>query len=86
MAERPRRFEIVDVGASRIATCVDGDGPALVVLPSCGRDGLGDFDHFTDGIVAYGWRVLRPQPRGVAGSTGPMRGIDLEDLAGDVAV
>ena len=80
-----RHRETVAVGTARIVTCVDGTGPALVVLPSYGRDGLGDFDRFTDGIVEGGWRVLRPQPRGIAGSTGPMRGVDLRDLAADVA-
>jgi pimeloyl-ACP methyl ester carboxylesterase len=54
------------------------------VLPSYGRDGLGDFDEFTDRIAAAGWRVLRPQPR-ISGSSGPMRGLDLKALAGDVA-
>lgn len=55
------------------------------MLPSYGRDGLDDFDRFTDAIVDAGWRVLRPQPRGIAGSAGPMQGIDLKTIAGDVA-
>jgi len=85
MTHRVRITETVDVGDARIMTCVDGAGPTLVVLPSFGRDGLGDFDPFTDLFVAAGWRVLRPQPRGIAGSVGPMTGIDLKALAGDVA-
>ena len=85
MADRPRRLETVDVGDSKIVTCIDGEGPTLVMLPSYGRDGLDDFDGFTDRVVAAGWRVLRPQPRGIAGSAGPMQGIDLKALAADVA-
>jgi pimeloyl-ACP methyl ester carboxylesterase len=85
MNERRRVLESVRVGDIEIATCIEGDGPPLLVLPSYGRDGLEDFDRFTDLLVKAGWRVLRPQPRGVAGSTGPMEGVDLRDLAEDVA-
>ena len=85
MAWDSRHLETVKVGRAEIVTCIDGSGPTLVVLPSYGRDGFDDFDRFTDRIVAQGWRVLRPQPRGIAGSAGPMRGIDLKDLAGDIA-
>jgi len=38
-----------------------------------------------DRFVAAGYRVLRPQPRGIGGSTGPMSGITLHDLADDQA-
>jgi pimeloyl-ACP methyl ester carboxylesterase len=85
MSDRSHRFETVHTGNTRIVTCVDGIGPMLVVLPSYGRDGLRDFDPFTACIAATGWRVLRPQPRGVAGSTGPMQGLDLKALADDIA-
>lgn len=78
-------FETVSAKGVTIVTCIAGEGPPLVVLPSYGRDGLGDFDLFANRIVDSGWRVLRPQPRGIAGSTGPMQGIDLKILAGDVA-
>ena len=36
-------------------------------------------------MVAADWQVLRPQPRGIAGSSGPMEGVGLGDLARDVA-
>jgi pimeloyl-ACP methyl ester carboxylesterase len=85
MKERRRILEGVRVGDVEIVTCVDGGGSPLVVLPSYGRDGLEDFDCFTDLLVETGWLVLRPQPRGVAGSTGPMEGVDLRDLAEDAA-
>lgn len=85
MAGRSRRLETIRVGASDIMTCIDGSGPTLLVLPSFGRDGLEDFDRLADAVVARGWRVVRPQPRGIAGSIGPMQGVDLKDLAGDIA-
>ena len=68
-----------------IETYIDGDGPSFVILPSYGRDGGADFDDLTQHLVADGWKVLRPQPRGVAGSTGSMSGLTLHDLADDVA-
>ncbi len=70
MAGLSRRLETVTAGDAKIVTCIDGQGPTFVMLPSYGRDGLDDFDHVTDRIVAEGWRVLRPQQRG-----GPCRGL-----------
>lgn len=68
-----------------IETFVDGEGPALLIIPSFGRGSGEDFDDITARAVGAGWRVLRPQPRGVAGSAGPMEGVTLHDLARDVA-
>lgn len=62
----------------------DGQGPLVVLLPSAGRDSL-DFDDLAAALADEGFRVLRPQPRGAFGSTGPMTGITLHDLARDVA-
>ena len=76
---------MVRAAGAAIETYVEGDGPALVVLPSYGRDGGEDFDGITARLVRAGWRVLRPQPRGIAGSKGPMAGVTLHDLADDVA-
>jgi pimeloyl-ACP methyl ester carboxylesterase len=80
-----RHGEIVTTGPVSIETYIDGDGPDVVVLPSYGRDGGADFDLFTATLVDAGYRVLRPQPRGIAGSTGPMTGVGLGDLGDDIA-
>ena len=69
----------------RIETVVEGAGPAIVILPSLGRDGYEDYDRVAEDLAAKGWRVLRPQPRGIGASTGPMEGILLPALARDVA-
>jgi pimeloyl-ACP methyl ester carboxylesterase len=61
----------------------EGSGPLVVLLPGRGR-GSEDFDALASGIAAAGFRVLRPQPRGVAGSAGPMTGLTLHDFARDV--
>ncbi len=82
-----RRSEIVGVGPAAIETYVDGeDGRRdIVILPSYGRDGGDDFDPFTAVLADAGYRVLRPQPRGIAQSAGPMTGATLADLADDIA-
>jgi pimeloyl-ACP methyl ester carboxylesterase len=69
----------------RLETYVDGAGPTFVVIPSYGRGSRTDFDDLTASLAGAGWQVLRPQPRGVAGSVGPMTGLTLHDLAADVA-
>lgn len=79
-----RQRETIRYADVTIDTVVEGAGPALVMLPSLGRDGLEDFDAVAERLSA-GLLVLRPQPRGIAGSTGPMRGVSLHDLARDVA-
>jgi pimeloyl-ACP methyl ester carboxylesterase len=80
-----RQSEIVTSGAVSVETYVDGRGPAIVIVPSYGRDGGRDFDHLTATLTAAGYRVLRPQPRGVAGSSGPMTAVGFDDMARDVA-
>jgi pimeloyl-ACP methyl ester carboxylesterase len=80
-----RHSEIVTNEAVSIETYVDGDGPDVVVIPSYGRDGGADFDAFTAALVGAGYRALRPQPRGVGKSTGPMTGVVVDDLGDDIA-
>jgi pimeloyl-ACP methyl ester carboxylesterase len=58
---------------------------SLILLPSSSRDSE-DFDEISELFAAAGFRVLRPQPRGMCGSTGPMDGLTLHDYAKDVAV
>lgn len=72
-------------GALTLEVLLDGppEGPALVLLPSSLRDSR-DFEPLVAPLAAAGWRVLRPQPRGMGGSHGPMEGLTLGDLAGDV--
>ena len=76
---------VVATGQASIDTSVDGHGPAVVVIPSYGRDAGSDFDPLTTALVAAGYRVLRPQSRGVAGSSGPMSGVTFADIANDIA-
>jgi pimeloyl-ACP methyl ester carboxylesterase len=80
-----RTSEIVTAGEVTIETYIDGSGPDVVLLPSYGRDGGDDFDPLTAALAGAGYRVLRPQPRGIARSAGPMTGVTLDDQADDIA-
>jgi len=61
-----------------------GAGHPVVLLPSLGR-GAADFDAIAGHLAQAGFRVLRPQPRGIGKSTGPWQDVTLEDLAADIA-
>lgn len=81
-----RHSEFVDGVDAVLEVYVDGSGPLLVVLPSYGRGSGEDFDSFSSTVGAAGFKVLRPQPRGIAGSIGKMEGLSLHDQADDVAL
>ncbi|OOL32313.1 hydrolase [Rhodococcus rhodochrous] len=74
----------VAFGDVEIEVLVDGTGPAVVLLPSLGRDSY-EFDPIATDLAAAGFRAIRPQPRGVGTSRGPLEDLDLHDLARDVA-
>jgi len=76
--------ELMKYGDVAIDVIVDGNGPAIVLLPSLARDSE-DYGAVARGLANAGYRVLRPQPRGIGRSRGPMRNISLHDLAMDVA-
>jgi pimeloyl-ACP methyl ester carboxylesterase len=71
-------------GDARIEVFVQGKGLPIVLLPSLGR-GAADFDPIAERLDDAGFRVLRPQPRGIGRSAGPWQGVRLEDLAADIA-
>jgi pimeloyl-ACP methyl ester carboxylesterase len=71
-------------GDAQIEVLAQGHGPVIVLLPSLGR-GATDFDPIAARLAGAGFRVLRPQPRGIGRSRGPMSGIDLHTYAADIA-
>src|SRR5712671_2752561 len=79
-----RRSELVRYDNVQIEVVVEGEGPAVVLLPSLARDS-DDYDEVAEGLTAAGFRVLRPKPRGSGRSSGPMTNISLHDFAHDVA-
>ena len=62
-----------------------GAGPTIFILPSLGRSGR-DYDEVARRLAADGFRVLRPEPRGVGRSRGGMDELTLHEFAADVAM
>jgi pimeloyl-ACP methyl ester carboxylesterase len=79
-----RTRELVRYDDVQIDVITEGAGPLVILLPSRGRDSE-DYDEVAHGIAAEGFRVLRPQPRGIGQSKGAMTGISLHDFARDIA-
>lgn len=82
-ASAEQRF-LVDRGDVHIEVIAQGKGPVIVILPSLGR-GAEDYGVVAELLVQQGFRVLRPQPRGVGASSGPMDNLTLHDFAADIA-
>jgi pimeloyl-ACP methyl ester carboxylesterase len=83
-AQAERTRVLVRYAGIVIETIVEGQGPAVVLLPSLARDSE-DYDAVAEGLAGNGLRVLRPQPRGIGKSSGPLEKITLRDFARDVA-
>jgi pimeloyl-ACP methyl ester carboxylesterase len=79
-----RSHVLVPQGGAQIEVIVDGEGEAIVLLPSSQR-GSEDFDAVAEWIAQAGYKVLRPQPRGIGQSTGSLENLTLHVLASDVA-
>ena len=75
---------VVTHDEARIETLAEGRGPLIVMLPSLGRSGE-DYSQTAARLAADGFRVLRPQPRGIGQSQGPMEHLNMHVLASDVA-
>ena len=78
------RDDIVTRGNVQIEVLSQGQGPAIVILPSLGRSGR-DYDKVAGLLAEDGFRVLRPEPRGIGRSKGPMENLSVHDFAADVA-
>jgi pimeloyl-ACP methyl ester carboxylesterase len=85
-AQNPSAVErrMVSRGAVELDVLSQGSGPVIVMLPSLGRSGE-DYNVVAAMLASEGFRVLRPQPRGIGHSKGPMDGLSMHDLAADVA-
>ena len=80
----PAARTVVERGDVRIEVLAQGKGPLVVMIPSLGRPAE-DFDHLSSALANAGYLALRPQPRGIGASRGPMKGLTLHDFSRDVA-
>jgi pimeloyl-ACP methyl ester carboxylesterase len=67
-----------------LAYWIEGEGPAIVLIPSLGR-GTEDFDRLAPALAGAGQRVLRPEPRGIGRSSPLRNGDTLHEMAADIA-
>jgi pimeloyl-ACP methyl ester carboxylesterase len=81
---QPRTREVIHRDDVTIEVISEGSGPAIILLPSLGRDSE-EFDPVAERLAAARFRVLRPQPRGYGRSVGPMQNLTLHDFARDIA-
>ncbi len=81
---QPRTREVIHDDDVSIEVIAEGCGPAIVLLPSLGRDSE-EFDPVAQRLAAAGFRVLRPQPRGYGHSVGSMENVTLHYFARDIA-
>ncbi len=75
---------VANSGQVQIEYSIVGKGPPIVLIPSIGRS-ADDYEQIAELLVNEGFRVVRPQPRGIGSSAGPMTGLKLQDLADDIA-
>lgn len=86
-AETMPRTQTRMIGTARGPLEVLEDGPAggrcILMVPSLGR-GASDFDDLARRLSAQGFRVLRPQPRGIGASAPYAKDVTLVALADDI--
>jgi pimeloyl-ACP methyl ester carboxylesterase len=75
--------KMVRRGDVQLEVLAQGRGPTMVLLPSLGR-GADDFDPMAQVLEAEGFRVLRPQPRGIGASSAAPAYADLHDCSNDI--
>lgn len=85
----PSRAEEVAVksvtnGETTIGYYAQGKGPLILLIASTGR-GTEEFGTLAQRLAERGYRVLRPEPRGIGASKGPMTGVTFHDFAKDFA-
>lgn len=76
---------IVRAGPLSLKVRVIGSGRPVVLLPSLGRS-TQDFNDLARRLAARDFLAVLPEPRGIAGSTGPNQLLTLHDYAADIAL
>jgi pimeloyl-ACP methyl ester carboxylesterase len=71
-------------GDATISYHAQGNGPLILFIASTGR-GTEEFGDLAKDLAERGYRVLRPEPRGIGASKGPMSGVTFHDFANDFA-
>jgi hypothetical protein len=69
---------VVSKDAVKLEIFRKGQGPAVLMHPSLGRPAQ-DFEDLGNRIVLAGYSVVMINPRGIGGSTGPLKGVTLHN-------
>jgi len=69
-------------GEVTIAYSIRGSGPLVLLLASTGRASE-ELAPVAERLVARGYRVALPEPRGIGGSQGPLVNLSFHDFAAD---
>lgn len=83
-AEEDVAIKSVTNGEATISYYAQGEGPLVLFIGSQGR-GTAEFGELAGRLAERGYRVLRPEPRGIGASTGPMEDATFHDFADDFA-
>lgn len=85
MAERETTRRMIETARGPLEVLEDGaaGGKCILMVPSLGR-GATDFDDLARRLAQRGYRILRPQPRGIGASAPYARDVTLVQLADDV--
>ncbi len=79
-----RASQTIPGPAGSLTVNTQGEGQAVVLLPSLGRSAA-DFGNLSNRLAEAGYRVLAPEPRGSSGSSMALADLTLFDFADDVA-
>ena len=80
----PFALERVVAGPVELEVGTLGSGTAVLLLPGEGGSGTEQYAELGRALAAAGLRAVAVNPRGVSRSSGPLAGLTLHDLAGDV--
>lgn len=76
---------LIETESSKIEVLLEGqEGPLVVMVPAGSRGGS-DFNKLSLALAECGWRTAAVNPRYAGKSEGPLDGLTLHDLAGDLA-
>lgn len=78
------RLCVLSVPGGTVGYRIGGTGPLVLLIASTGRS-CTELRPIAHALQRHGFRVARPEPRGIEPSRGPMTGIDFHDLARDFA-
>jgi pimeloyl-ACP methyl ester carboxylesterase len=79
------QHRLIETESSKIEVLLEGqEGPLVIMMPAGSRGGS-DFDALSSALAECGWRTAAVNPRYAGKSEGPLDGLTLHDLAGDLA-